>query len=67
MANIDAKVAEKFSKKVQSSLTYAEKDNCGRYHIVVKSSEYGEASFHETSIAELKWMIKDFLDAGIRY
>lgn len=67
MKSIDEKVLNKFPKYIQKTVTFAEKDCYGKYHIVVRSEQFGEASFHETNLAELQWLIKDFLMYGSRY
>lgn len=63
---IDQTIASKFSKKVQSTITHAEKDIDG-YHVVVNSKEYGEASFHDKNFSNMKWEINEFLKDGSRF
>jgi len=65
--DIDTSVTSKFSKRIQRCITYAEKDSYKHYHIVIFSPVFGSASFHESSISELKWQINDFLEKGVRY
>ena len=66
VSKIDPNVVSKFSKKIQSAVTFAKKGSWGKYHIVVNDPKFGEASFHGTNIGDMKWEISAFLRDGSR-
>ena len=67
MLSIDQKVVKKLPKYIQKHVTFAEHDEWGKYHIVIKHPRYGEASFHDTNLKDLLWEIKEFCNDGSRY
>ena len=66
-SDINPTVLSKFPKKIQGNISFLEKDSWGKYHIVVNSDKFGEASFHDTSFSNIKWEISEFLKDGSRY
>ena len=67
MKNVDQELVKMFSKKVREMITFAERDSWKKYHVVIEHPIFGEASFHNTSFANMKWEINEFCKDGSRF